>query len=90
VKRRLPITAILAGVVLFAASCGKTDGLPLPKLTPESPPTREILSSPGLPLPLPNDPDVPKGAEPPLPVAGGARDISNAALKTDGSADPRK
>ncbi len=89
-KRRFPMTAILAGAVLFAAGCGKTDGLPLPKLAPQSPPTQEMLSSPGLPLPLPNDLDVPKGAEPPLPVAGSGGDTSSASLQSDGNANPRK
>jgi len=49
-----------------------------------------MLSSPGLPLPLPNNPDVPKGAEPPSPVAGGAQDNASATLKSGGNADPRK
>ena len=89
-KRPIPILAICAGIVLFAAGCGKTDDSPSPKVAQQAPSAQGAVSTPTLPSPPLPDPVVPKGAEAASPVPGQAGDTSSPAFKDGGKTDPHK
>jgi len=89
-KRAIPILAICAGTVLFAAGCSKTENPPLPKEAAQAPSTQGAPSTPAPPTPQLPDPVVTKGAEAPKPTPGQAGDHSSPAFKAGGKTDTTK
>jgi hypothetical protein len=79
----------LAGAILLAAGCGKSEPPSSPQPPAQAPAERSTVST-GVPVPPLPDPVVPKGAEAPTPQPGQAGDHSSPAFKGGGKPNPAK
>jgi len=90
VKRPIPILAFCAGVVLFAAGCGKNDAPPLPKAVEQPPSAPATVAPPALPTPALPEINASKGPDQRAPHPGQGNDTSSPAFVNGGKADPHK